>query len=294
MRLTRSLPSLAWALTWLSFPLACFAGDLAPRALLLCSDDARIAADYCVRALGWTMILPASDLPADGASTVTLRLPGGDEVQTTPIPAHIPGKAATRWAPVFHTTGTRPEEMAATRPEATLHVDTRHWIGRDPTGALVAFAGPKSASPLETQVRPALWPVLFTADPTAAIEFYGATLGWTASPEPRTPLFNADYRWSRDGRALAALTYHAGGRAPKGLSSGWLPLFGVADIDSAVREAWRAGGRILRPAGIDLIGGRVAVLADPDGAVFGLYELIPTSGGAPATRSTFQINSLTP
>lgn len=294
MRFTRSLRPLVWALTWLLSPLTGIAGDLAPRALLLCSDDAPTAADYYVRALGWTMIAAEDSAHPELGSTVTLRLPGGDTVQTAPIAAHVPGKTATRWAPLFHTTGTRPEELAATRPEATLHVDARRWIGHDTTGAIVALAGPEGAVAPTNQTRPALWPVLFTPNPAAAIEFYGPTLGWTVSPEARTPLFNGDYRWSRDGHPLAALAYHAGGRAPSGLASGWLPLFGVADIDAAVREAWRAGGRILRPAGIDLIGGRVAVLADPAGAVFGLYELVPMGGGTPAARSTFQINSLAP
>jgi hypothetical protein len=51
------------------------------------------------------------------------------------------------------------------------------------------------------------------------------------------------------------------------LSSHWLVYFGVADVDATVTTAESAGGSALAPA-FDTSYGRMAALADPQGAVF--------------------------
>ncbi len=54
-------------------------------------------------------------------------------------------------------------------------------------------------------------------------------------------------------------------------SAHWLVYFAVADAEAAVLAAERAGGRVLSKD-FDSLYGRMAELADPDGAVFYVLE----------------------
>ncbi len=65
-----------------------------------------------------------------------------------------------------------------------------------------------------------------------------------------------------------------------GARPGWIGYVGVDDMDKALAHLARAGGMVHRPA-TDIPGiGRFAVVADPQGAVFSLFQ--PTPPGAPA------------
>ena len=50
----------------------------------------------------------------------------------------------------------------------------------------------------------------------------------------------------------------------EGLEDNWLPYFKVADIDRSIENARSFGGKLI------LQSGKVAVLADPTGAAFGI------------------------
>lgn len=115
-----------------------------------------------------------------------------------------------------------------------------------------------------------LWPVVLARDTAGAAAFYRTVFGGGDRAESRTPLFAGDFLLTSEGKDWA-------GVQPTGVSggAGWMLLVGVADIEATAREARRAGGRVLREPKIDLIGGRVAVIADPVGGVFGLYESLP-------------------
>ncbi|MFJ8387718.1 hypothetical protein ACIQ9Q_24965 [Streptomyces sp. NPDC094438] len=52
---------------------------------------------------------------------------------------------------------------------------------------------------------------------------------------------------------------------PLGVPPHWIPYFGVDDVDSIQAAAVHAGGSVIAPA-FDMAAGRMAVLADPDGA----------------------------
>lgn len=114
-----------------------------------------------------------------------------------------------------------------------------------------------------------IWPILFSRRPEAALEFYPKTLGHEVHPERRTPLFQGDFILSRGVRARAGvmvLPSRSGGRP------GWLGLVRVADLEATLTKARELGGRVLHGPTEDLIGGRVAAVADPQGAVFGLVQ----------------------
>lgn len=61
---------------------------------------------------------------------------------------------------------------------------------------------------------------------------------------------------------------------PAQVPSYWMVYFGVDDVDGSFKKATEAGGtEMLAPR--EFPGGRFAILADPQGAVFGLMKMAP-------------------
>ena len=65
---------------------------------------------------------------------------------------------------------------------------------------------------------------------------------------------------------------------PEGTPSHWLVYFQVADTDAAAAAAERAGGTVVAPA-VDTPFGRLACLADPDGATSMVMTTDPAQPG---------------
>jgi len=108
-----------------------------------------------------------------------------------------------------------------------------------------------------------IWHELVTADPDAALDFYARVIGWKAQPWKH----DASYRLLMMGRVPMA-----------GLMAGtpphWMPYVAVPDVDATVREARALGARALvEPQ--DVVVGRFATLADPQGAAFSVYQPAP-------------------
>ncbi len=123
-----------------------------------------------------------------------------------------------------------------------------------------------------------MWPLLLTRRPDTALGFYRAALGYDVAPEGRTPLFQADFIFARGVRARAGVMLmpaRTGGRA------GWLGLVRVGGLEATLAKVRARDGRVLQGPTDDLIGGRVAVVADPRGGVFGLVQTsAPASAAA--------------
>ena len=116
-----------------------------------------------------------------------------------------------------------------------------------------------------------IWYEILTRDLDAALKFYRAVLGWTVRPSG-TP--GMDYRF------LVLGDDHIGGAmqippaaAANGMRPAWLMYFNVADVDVTVASIVAAGGAVHMPA-TDIPGtGRMAMVADPQGAAF--YVMTP-------------------
>jgi predicted enzyme related to lactoylglutathione lyase len=108
----------------------------------------------------------------------------------------------------------------------------------------------------------------------AAEAFYGEVLGWTFQD---AGMEGFDYHLASAGGDMVAglmvMPADAGGMPPS-----WMIFFAVDDADKAAADIGAAGGRVLRePA--DIPGtGRFAVVADPQGAVFGILQPEPMPG----------------
>jgi predicted enzyme related to lactoylglutathione lyase len=108
-----------------------------------------------------------------------------------------------------------------------------------------------------------VWHELVTPDADAAHAFYGKAIGW--KPQP----------WEED----ASYVMFAAQRGPIGAAvagngspSHWLPYIGTADIDATIELAKQKGGSVVKDVETMSSGSRHAVLQDPYGARFGVYE----------------------
>jgi predicted enzyme related to lactoylglutathione lyase len=153
----------------------------------------------------------------------------------------------------------------------------------DPEGAVFGLASASTGETPDYAAAPGewIWPLLLTRRPDLTADFYATLLDLEVTPERRTPLFSGDFVLASGPRARAALM-----ALPRDTSGrpGWLGLVRVADLDATLDAVEKHDGTIMKAASEDLIGGRVAVVADPLGGVFGLVEL-STAVGPRANRS---------
>jgi predicted enzyme related to lactoylglutathione lyase len=106
----------------------------------------------------------------------------------------------------------------------------------------------------------------FQPDPAAAARFYGALLGWSFDDPQELP--SGPYRRARrEGRAVAGI-----GQAPSGLPAAvWSTYVATDDLAAAVERAVRAGASVVLGP-VEGSGGRMAVLTDPAGVAFSLWD----------------------
>jgi uncharacterized protein len=116
-----------------------------------------------------------------------------------------------------------------------------------------------------------IWYELLTSDADAAGDFYGKVVGWTSASSGQP---GVDYRFfsSGDGSDMQdgvggymAITPEM---AQGGARPAWIGYIAVDDVDARAAAITDAGGNVLMPA-MDLEGvGRMAMVADPQGAPF--------------------------
>ena len=130
-----------------------------------------------------------------------------------------------------------------------------------------------------TEASNFIWYELMTPDPAGAARFYGAVVGWTIPESGEATAGGVDYRMigrSDGGNAggVLALTdeMEAGGARPI-----WIGYLHVADVDAAIAAITCDGGTVHMPA-MDIAVGRIAMVADPQGAVFYIMDPTPPPG----------------
>jgi len=112
------------------------------------------------------------------------------------------------------------------------------------------------------------WIDLGTPDQDAAAAFYGALFGWRVEEDE-----NAE---QTGGYRVALLGERAVGGVMKLMQEGqppaWMTYIAVEDADATAAKAREAGGTVHAEPMSVLDYGRMAVLADPTGAVFGIWQ----------------------
>jgi predicted enzyme related to lactoylglutathione lyase len=139
----------------------------------------------------------------------------------------------------------------------------------DPSGAPVALwqAGQHIGATLVNEPGTINWNELITGDPGVAA-FYSTVLGMTTS--------------TMDMGTGPYTTFEVGGQPvggttpPQmpGVPSHWHVYFGTDDADAAAAKATELGGSVIVPP-FDTPVGRIAVLSDPQGAIFSVIKATP-------------------
>jgi uncharacterized protein len=115
------------------------------------------------------------------------------------------------------------------------------------------------------------WIELGTTDQSAAKRFYGSLFGWTANDFPMGP--SAFYTMFQiDGRDAAAGYTLRPDMIAQGVPPHWMLYVAVESVDQAAARAAELGGRIEAPPFDVFEAGRMAVMGDPTGAVFSVWQ----------------------
>ena len=138
------------------------------------------------------------------------------------------------------------------------------------------------------------WVELCTTDQNAAKDFYSSLFEWNANDMPMGP--NDFYTIFRlQGRdAAAAYTLRPDQRS-RGVPPHWMLYVAVDNADAAANRAVELGGQVLAPAFDVMDAGRMAVVQDPTGAVFCVWQAKRNSGtgitGVPGTLCWSDLNT---
>lgn len=111
------------------------------------------------------------------------------------------------------------------------------------------------------------WIDLSTSDVEAAASFYRELLGWTDVEVSSTPM--GDYYMGKLGD-FQVCGMMAQGPELAGAPAMWTVFVYVDDVDATAAKVGDAGGTVLTQP-FDIPEARIAVIADPSGAVFGLF-----------------------
>ncbi len=124
------------------------------------------------------------------------------------------------------------------------------------------------------------WIDLSTTDIAGARAFYSGLFGWQANNVPVGDS-GMDYTFFElDGHAVAGGGQMMPEQQAAGQPAAWTSYVKYDDIDTAVARAEAAGGTVLMPPMEIPNSGRLAVLIDPSGAVFGIWSPSPFPGAA--------------
>ena len=143
----------------------------------------------------------------------------------------------------------------------------RMAVVADPAGAALCVWEPRRTigATLVNTPGALTWNDLVTPDPDAAAQFYGALFGWTAEEIPDA----GGYRVIRNGeRANGGIMPLAEGTETP---PSWMPYFGHEDVERLLGEVEGLGGRVYNGP-VHMPQGTIAVVGDPQGAVFAVWS----------------------
>jgi predicted enzyme related to lactoylglutathione lyase/uncharacterized protein YbaA (DUF1428 family) len=173
-------------------------------------------------------------------------------------------------------------DAAMGRMEELMKTDDRMNPAKNPMpfdGARMIYGGFSSVVTLE---RPAtnkpgdyIWYELITSDAEAAQKFYASVLGWTFFDSGQAAM---DYRIINAGEnSIGGVIPITKDMADQGAQPIWLGYIAVDDVDATVAEIKKRGGSEQMPAMDIPMVGRIAMVADPQGAPF--YVMKPKGQG---------------
>lgn len=115
------------------------------------------------------------------------------------------------------------------------------------------------------------WMELASPDAEAAKSFYGQIFGWDAHDTPAGP--DAVYTFLRRGdKNAAALHQLTDAQREQGSVPAWFSYVATDDVDASAQRARDLGGTVVVEPFDVMDAGRMAIIQDPTGGTFGLWQ----------------------
>jgi predicted enzyme related to lactoylglutathione lyase len=207
-----------------------------------------------------------------------------------PIPAGEQHQSA--WLSFFSVPDVDAAAQTAVRSGAKILFDPHSFPDRgreavlaDPQGAVFAVLASSSGDPPDVLAADGawIWSSLITTDPDSDAAFYKTLLGYDIFQLP--PLgatrasTHAPARTDGEHLLLASENYARASvnSPPPNLARfhpHWINFARVEDTDAMAAKAVALGGRVLVAPRVDRHGGKIALIADPQGTPFGLLEWV--------------------
>ena len=240
----------------------------------LTTPDQEAAKRFYSELFGWE----ADDRPVgEGAVYSMMQLSGQSAAAISPQPQQQRDAGAP---PVWNSYVTVESADAALARAGELgghvHADAfdvldagRMGVVQDPQGAFFLVWEPRTNIGASIVNAPGAlsWNELHTPDVEAAEAFYGQLFGWTTEPFP-TEQFEYRVIRTADGHTNGSLT----DALQPGDAPHWLVYFGAQDANQRGAGVGVLGGSTLMAPPELAPGIRIAVVRDPQGAVFALYS----------------------
>jgi len=147
----------------------------------------------------------------------------------------------------------------------------RQAVLADPQGAVFGLLASSSGDPPDVLAGPGewIWNSLLASDPDADAAFYQALFGYEVFDLPARAGTRHVLLASEDYARASANSLPT--KQPEARPH-WVHFVRVADAETAAAKAASLGGRVVVAPHLDRHGGKVALVADPQGAVLGLME----------------------
>jgi predicted enzyme related to lactoylglutathione lyase len=111
------------------------------------------------------------------------------------------------------------------------------------------------------------WVDVSSTDLDRSVDFYTKLFGWEAQRDPR-PEAGGYTMFTLGGKNVAA----ASPTWQEGMPSAWTTYFASDDVDGTAQKAREAGGNVMMDPFDVFDAGRMTVIQDPTGAVFGVWQ----------------------
>lgn len=112
------------------------------------------------------------------------------------------------------------------------------------------------------------WYELLTTDPTAARDFYRQVVGWEHAVWPGEMHYET---FTLGGTPVAGVMQLPEAARQAGAPPHWMGYVCTEDLGDTAARIGRLGGRVLNQMAIDSVG-RIAIVADPQGAMFAAFQ----------------------
>ncbi|MFJ4565380.1 VOC family protein [Streptomyces caelestis] len=231
------------------------------------TTDLQAAQRFYTRLFGW---LPETDPRQEAGGYTVAHL--GDAAVAALAPLYQPSQPVA-WNVSFAVTDADATAREVTEAGGTLLFGPmgvfdmgRFAVAADPGGAVfqVWQAETFPGAGLFNAPGSLGWVELYTRDPEQAVAFYRRVFGWSVNASERYT------QWGVDGADFGGMVT-MDDKFPPEVPAHWLPYFTVADVDATTAVVQKLGDVLMVPTSVP-DGPRIAVLRDPQGAMFGVYR----------------------